>query len=476
MKLNILDVPRIIEVNKLQEVKSGKIFSNKMTFDPDGLLSTDIFGISRGDRTNTFAYIDLKRPFIHPHIYHNVLRRIDRNITYIVSGQKRYSIVNGILQEDLDNGWTGLSNLYDKWDEIDWSKYKSTNKLNKSVLTKLTRNQIFVTKFLVCPPAYRDVTIAGTVDSSDYVNELNKIYQQIISLVSNLSTGGLFARTQYASQMKIQNLLVDLFNYFKSQIAKKQGLIKRNLIGKSVDFGSRVVISAATYDNERLEDNMIDIDHVALPISQCCSNFYPFIESYLRNFFTREIINDPNLITYYDPSSKKRITATLKDPDIQFSDKNIRRMINNYCLNPDNRFQIINVDVIVPTGKNDKIVKASMYLKGKVMLPNNVSEILNRPMTITDVLYMACVDVCEKRHVMVSRYPVGTDKGIYFNRIRVQSTSEHERVIFNGKEYPWWPKIDFTISHDKVGVQFIDTLVMSNSHLDGMGEILSALM
>ena len=70
---------------------------------------------------------------------------------------------------------------------------------------------------------------------------------------------------------------------------------------------------------------------------------------------------------------------------------------------------------------------------------------------------------------MVSRYPVGTDKGIYFNRIRVQSTVKHIHLVLNGKDYPFYPDIDFNIPHDKVGVQFIDTLVLSNSHLDGMG-------
>lgn len=470
MKLSILDIDRLIEVNKLQPITTGRILSTRMTFDPEGLLSTDIFGVSKAERTNTFAYIDLKRPFVHPHIYAKVLKRVDRNVVQLISGRKRFSVVDGVLKEDPDNGWTGIAGLYDHWEEIKWENYKSTNKLNKSVLSQLPKNLIFVDKFLVSPPAYRDVTLAGTVDSSDHVNELNKLYQQIISLVSNLSDGGLFARTQYASQMKIQDVLVEILEYFQGQIAKKQGLIRRYLVGKSIDFGSRAVISAANYNNERFEDNMIDMEHVALPISQCCSNFYPFIESYLRNFFTREIINDPNLITYHDPVLKRDITATLKDPEIQFSDRNIKKMINNYCLNPDNRFQPITVDVLVPGAKKDEVVKASMILKGKIFLDNNVSKELNRPMTVTDILYLACVDVCEgNRHVEVSRYPVGTDKGIYFNKIRVQSTADHVKVIFNGKEYPWWPKIDLKLEHDKVGVQFVDTLVMSNAHLDGMG-------
>lgn len=469
MKIEILDIEKLIEVNNLQEVTSSKLFSNKMMYDSNGILSSEIFGISKGDRRGTFAYIDLKRHFIHPHIYSKVLKGMFKNIIYIVSGQRYYSVKDGVLVEDDDNGWTGLESLYDHWEEINWKKSKSNNATNKQLMINLTRDQVFITKMLVCPPAYRDVMIAGTVDSSDHVNELNDLYVKLIRMTALLSEGGLFAATQYATQMKIQDTLVDIMVYFKNQISKKQGLIRKNLIGKSVDYGVRAVISAPTYNNNHISDNMIDIEHVALPISQCCSTFYPFIESWLKNFFTREIINDPNLVTFYDYELEKEVTASIKDSDIQFSEKNIRKMINDYCLNPDNRFKVINVDVDIPSADGKKVKKASIILKGKIMLENNISTVLNRAMTVTDILYLACVDVCEKRHVMVSRYPVGTDKGIYFNKIRVQSTVQHIHLIFNGKEYPFYPKIDFDIHPDKVGVQFIDTLVMSNSHLDGMG-------
>lgn len=468
MKIEILDMNRIIAVNKLQEITSPRLFSNKMMYDPEGILSSDIFGISKGDRRNTFAYIDLKRHFIHPHLYAKVVKQMFRGVIYILSGQKRYVIKNGQLIEDPENGWTGIDELYKRWNEIDWSKSRSVDTTSKKLLMNLSRDQIFIDKELVIPPAYRDVMIAGTIDSSDHVNELNDLYVKLIRSVALLSEGGLFSRTQYATQMKIQDTLVEIMEYFKHQVSRKQGLIRKNLIGKSVDYGVRTVISAPSYNNENIGDNIIDVEHTAVPISECCSLFYPFIESWLKNFFTREIINDPNLITFYDYETNKEITATMRDPEIQFSEKNIRKFINDYCLNPDNRFKVVNVMVDVPA-KTKKTLKASMILKGKIMLPNNATKVLNRSMTVTDILYLACVDVCEKRHVMVSRYPVGTDKGIFFNKIRVQSTIKHVNLIFNGKEYPYYPDIDFSISQDKVGVQFIDTLVMSNSHLDGMG-------
>ena len=469
MKIELLDIDRLIEVNNIEEVTSPKLFSNKMIFDPGGILSNEIFGISKDDRRNTYAYIKLKKKFIHPHLYSKVLKSVFRNIIYIVSGQKRYTVINGKLVEDADNGWTGLESLYDHWDEIrEWGN--NSDNQNRHLLKKLSKDEVFIDKMIVCPPAYRDVMIAGSMDSSDHVNELNNLYTALIRSVSIISEGGLFARTQYATQAKIQDLLVSILDYFKSQISRKQGLIRRNLMGKKVDYGARSVISAPSYDNERIEDNIIDFKHSAIPISLCCSTFYPFIESWLINFFTREIINNPNLVTYYDKTTDKEYTAIIKEPEIQFSQKNIHKMISDYMMNADNRFKPIQVKVIVPTNKGTRETTASMILKGKKFLPNNVQTELNRVMTITDAIYLACVDSCEHRHMMISRYPVGTDKGIFFNRIRVQSTAKHVKVIFNGKEYPFYPDIDLSIDQSKVGVQFIDTLVMSNSHLDGMGE------
>ena len=466
MKLDILDIDRLIGVNKLQPVTSPRLFSTKMSYDPDGVLSTDIFGISKSERRGTFAYINLNQRFLHPHIYGNIMKRMFQEIRYIVSGQRRYVIKDGQPVESPD-GWTGIQGLYEHWEEINWKKRKSSNTKAIHLLSKLPKNTIFIDKILVCPPAYRDVLLAGTKDGSDHVSELNELYTRLIRSCALIAEGGIFAKTQYATQMKIQENLYEISNFFKDQISKTSGIIRKYLIGKSVDYGVRTVISAPTYNHNTFNNSMVDIDHTALPISQCCATYYPFIESWLRNFFTREIINDPNMISYWDDNKKRFITGILKDPESQFSDKNIRKIINNYMKNPDNRFNVISADLILPT--TNETIRINMMLRGRMIGENKQSVDLNRPMTITDILYIACVEVCEKRHVMISRYPVGTDKGIFFNKIRVQSTSDHVHVIFNGKEYSYYPKIDLKTPREQVGTKFIDTAVFSNSLLEGMG-------
>ena len=74
MKIEILNIDKLVDVNSLKEVSSPHLFSTKMTFDDEGVLSNSIFGLSRTDRLSTYAYIDLRRHFLHPHIYHNVMK------------------------------------------------------------------------------------------------------------------------------------------------------------------------------------------------------------------------------------------------------------------------------------------------------------------------------------------------------------------------------------------------------------------
>lgn len=466
MRIGLLDIEKLVKTNELKEVTSPIMSSTRDRYDPEGIFSNDIFGASKVERRTTYAYIDLKNHFLHPHIYLNVMKKgIFRDIVSLVNGTKNFYVMNGLLTVAEEGGWTGVHNLYEHWDEINWRKLGSSDKTSVDLLMSLTKDEAFISKELVCPPAYRDISFGS--ETSDQVHELNTYYTSLIRAIAMLQEGGIFTRTQYATQAKVQELLASIFEYCQNQLSKKSGLIHQYLLGKRVDYGTRSVISAPSYACETVKDNMIGLEYTALPISQCCAAFMPFIEAWLKNFFTREIMNSPSLV-FYDYVNHKALSASVKDPDTQFSDKEINRMILDFIKNPNNRFKPI--EVICETGDGGyKVLVTHIYMKGKMMNENNILSSLERPITITDLLYLACVEVCEKRHVVVTRYPVGTDKGLFINRIRVQSTRNHIKLIYNGKEYPFYPDIKLSTDSDKVGIQFVDTAVFSNSMLKGLG-------
>lgn len=466
MKIDILDIDKLIKVNQLQEVTSRFLYFNKNEFHPDGIMSNEIFGISNHDRRFTYAYISLSKHFIHPYVYNYALKAVFQGILGVISGTETYSVQNGLLVKD-ENGWTGLDELYNHWNEIRWKDFKSANKNAIQILSKKSRDEIFIDKFIVCPPVpYRDVKRGQDVDPSDRTNQLNKLYQRLLQFVSLLKLSSMTVKfQQYTTEQSIQDTLCQIYEYFISRIEKKFGLIKRSLMGKSIDYGVRSVISAPMYHNNKFEDNLVDMEHCALPISQAIVAFKPFVVAYLKDFFTRELINRAD--SYIAKDADKFLYVKLYNPDIQFSDKTIETMISNYIYNPDSRFNVITVDFIDPKNP-DRILTAPLYIKGRRFLSENNSQELYRRMTVTDLLYLASVDAAEKRHVMISRYPVGTDKGIFFNKVRIQSTIEHERVYYNGKEYKFFPKInDKSITNVKTSFQ--DTTSFSNSYLSGLG-------
>lgn len=469
MKLELLDTNRLVHVNNLKECTSPLLFANgRSLYDQKGILSNEIFGLNRQDRKSTYAYISLGQPYIHPHVYLNILKRMCSEAVFIVSGKKKYKIVDGYFKED-PNGWTGISELYNHWDKIDWSKSRSSNQQALTLLKNTNRDTIFIDKFIIIPPGFREVTPATTPGGSDYVPEINKLYTQLIRRVTGVNQGGMFSSYMDTLRSEIQELMCKIYLKAKSVLHQKGGLVKHYLLGKTVTYGSRAVISAPSYNNNTVEENMISIDTAALPISHCCATFKPFISAWVKNFFTREIINNPNLVVFHEATTGRLVTGNMVDPEVQFSDKVIDKMINNYVRNVDGRFSLITVNVTVPGSNRKTPVTVNMYLRGKKILPGNQATDLNRPITVTDILYLASVDVCEKRHIMVSRYPVGTDKGIFFAKVRVQSTAKHIKVQFNGVEYPYYPDIDLKTPHELVGVKFIDSLVYSNSLLAGMG-------
>ena len=97
------------------------------------------------------------------------------------------------------------------------------------------------------------------------------------------------------------------------------------------------------------------------------------------------------------------------------------------------------------------------------------SGIGNRPLTWTDLLYMAAFDVTKDKYLFLTRYPVTSNLSIYSSGIHVNSTLQTQKMIIEGQVYDYYPKIDFTVPYSLVQAQFIDTLVMFNGHLKALG-------
>lgn len=265
--------------------------------------------------------------------------------------------------------------------------------------------------------------------------------------------------------MNIQNTLIDIYDYFKTKIEKKNGLIRKYLMGKNVDYCTRSVITCSSMHADRPEDLMVNMTYSALPISQICSLAHPFVMHWVKTFFEREIFDNQTAKVLYDPTTDEIVNSQeLLAPEAIFNEKYIKKMIDTFIKDPESRFNKIEV----PVKENRK-----MYLAftGKRLDPSTkaeISGIANRPMTWTDLLFLACSDVIKDKYCLITRYPLLDEFGIFTSRIRVSSTTKTDVVNINGVIYNWYPHIEFDVPSYKIATKFIDSIQFSNSYLPGL--------
>ena len=469
MQIDLFNVKEFVEINHLKEVTSPVLFQRGDVPDPNGLVSNEIFGVTTKSRKETFAYINLYGHFFHPHIY-KAIRRMFRNIDRIVDGSQFYSIDdNGYLVIDEVAGDTGLEWLYENWDKIKWERKDESGKSMRderiSMLENFKKDEIFMPYQIVIPAFYRDV-LTNSGGGGGTTDDINNLYTKVIRLVATIRSQGMFDFQFNSTNYTIQQTLVDIYDYFKQKIEKKKGIIRKYLMGKNTDYGVRTVITSASYHANKPDELFVDFEHSAIPISQLCSLVYPFITSYIKKFFERELFDNKNQKILYNPATDEiDKVVSLKNPESYFSDKWIKQMIDTFIRDPESRFNKIEV----PVGKGNQ--KLYLAFAGKRMDGSNTSELsgtVNRPMTWTDLLYLACADTVKDKHALITRYPLLDEFGIFVSKIRVSSTVNTVPMLINGELYKWYPNIRFDIPPEKIGAYFIDACQFSNSYLEGI--------
>jgi len=464
MKIDLFNTNEFIDLNKLKEVTSPVLFQRGQVPHPEGLVSNQIFGVTVQSRKSTFAYVDLHGHFFHPHVY-KAIKRMFRNIEKLISGSQAYTInEEGILVAD-KNGETGLEFVYNNWEKINWEKSDVTGMRNERVdlLRNFKKDEIFTRYLIIIPPFYRD--IKSSSGGGGETGDLNRLYANAIRYSSMLKEKDLFDFQFNQTNLNMQELLVSIYDFFKTKLEKKTGMLRRYLLGKNVDYCTRSVITAPQFHANSPSDLLVDFRHAAIPIAQVCSLCHPYIIKWVKDFFDREVFSVKDSMMAYDPINDEGKIIRLDRPESVFTDKWIKKMIDTFIRDPGSRFNTIELPVI-----NTK-QKYYMQFNGRrldVTNKSELSEIAYRPLTWTDILYRASVDVTKDKHCLVTRYPLLDEFGIFIARIRVSSTTKTTPISIGPNLYKWYPVIEFDIPEEKVATKFVDSLQFSNSYLPGL--------
>lgn len=209
LKVKLPDIEDFIKKNNVKEIVNPVFFLREGVPTPDGLLSNEIFGITREERANIWGYIDLQGTYLHPLVY-KLWSRMDSSIKNIVHGLKGYKIdSNGYIEEDIENGETGLDFLVKNMDKIKIKETESRDRHNNINFIMSNKNRMFIKKMLVQPPFYRDVLSGkGKVE----VGQLNKYYSSLLVATRSLrETQDMGFSLGDATKGRVQELVLSIY-------------------------------------------------------------------------------------------------------------------------------------------------------------------------------------------------------------------------------------------------------------------------
>ena len=465
---------KMIEKAGLKCVTSPIMFTNGTDFYSEGLFSYEIFGTTTDERRRQCAYIDLHQKFFHPFVY-EILCKLDQKFDACASGRGSWRITDGKLYEIKDKKDPlyneencGLNWLIKNFDQFNFKKNTSISRNDRvNMITSLTKDEIFIQKWLVIPVFYRDVDFSN---GKRVVPDLDKLYNKLIQYANGIGDDS-FDFFNNNLCYSIQSTLVDIRKYGQSLIEKKHGHFHKAILGKSTDYGSRDVISVPVMNHfETPAQNPVDIMHTGIPVTKCLAIAYPFIKKYCLDFFANNFRNVKEYPIYKWVNGEYKIVGkvNIKDQMQIYTAQLIDKKIEQYMKSPGTRFELI--DIITEDDKKIPMRFSGLLrpLPG-VNLKNYSTSLYQRPMTWTDLFYQAAMEVAADKYVYITRYPVTSYASIFPTQCMPMSTLNTMPLEVEGKFYPNYPVIDLSLPIDKVSTLFIDTVTMSNLFLDALG-------
>lgn len=478
MKIDIIDMEKWIKDSGIKEVTSANIFALKSTEpDPDGLGSYEIFGKPGSyERKNSFGYIDLVERFFHPHVL-NVLVSLKKIINDVISGNGEFYIDlkekcikklgEGMNAPDGYPVGSGINFLYDNWDNISFEKEKMSPTVKDRVvfIEKLKKNEIFITKFIVIPPFYRDVDV-----TAGKKNEINIMYQRIISLSSMLKSSSSFMTFQSVSDAhkKIQDTIMELYNYFVKFTTGNKGFIHLHVMGKPTDFSARMIISTPTINAETPDDMEVSFSHSAIPLHIVLKCFAPFIVREFRRMVIDKLGGSKFL---YQKTKTSYVRYELADHFTEeLMSENIYKLIDLYYDSKEHR-----LDYFTLLGANEerlpfmyKTIEGQIVSNGSDEFTKVTSSSI-RPMMLCELFYVVAMNAVKDKYIEVTRYPVEDYHNIYPTKMNIIPCHKYKKTIIENIEYPRFPIIDHDNDIKKVDSMFTDTLRLFPTYLAALG-------
>lgn len=473
-KVRLLD-PHVWKWRLNQPVTTADTFEGQTSnLNPNGLYSTEIFKrVGTPERDDTPSYIDIKIPIFNP-TYFNDMVSLKSLYADIIKG-KGYAVWDDtqkdFIKSNVIEGDTGFSFFMSHFGELEPKETDSYKRKKKIAVFRRDKGIALTDKVLVIPAGIRDIDFMpnGTVSEQ----EVNDYYRKLIFRSAALTRDKIeeddpiYDNIRWGLQEAFNTVDGHLLDLFKG----KTGFMQRKVIRRSVFGGTRNVITArkVSVDDSR-NDKVLDPNSVIIGMYQSLMAYAPINVYSLTNGFLSGVFSEG--IDMAKLINRKTMKSEYTQVDIGVVEKwtsydGLVKLFNGYS-NPNLRNKPVIID-----GKAVSLT----YDDGKrVMLLNDIDELPPgfdpkhvHLTTYTELFYMECSPLIERKLFQVTRYPIEGLGSCFPARPIIKPANDHvgfrERFDSSGEkigEYTFFPEYQEKPS-------WFDGMSISNVKIAGAG-------
>lgn len=436
-----LDVPFNIDLLILDEKTTAMMrpvssldtfIGTTKNFNPDGLYSTEVFGVvGTTARSARFSYIDLRLPIIHPTIYKSLiqLRAFYKDILSSKEFAKFDPVLGDFVKSDMLEGRTGYQFFVENLPKLVIPTNQSITRQQSIALFEKYKNNCMITKLVVIPAGMRDIEVddTGRVTS----DEINELYYKLIAISNTINATATTTSIESYNQQRVsfQNTTSLIYETFTAVIEGKKNLMMGKWAGRKIFNGTRNVLTAMNTTVQELDHpKNVGFNDTILGLYQTAKGMLPVTIFQLRQGFLQRVFSSvgaPAILTdrktlqsvsvqlkattYADWMSREGLEKQLtyyKEESIRHTPIKIEDYYLGLCYRgPDGTFALLNGIDQLPEGR----------------LKEHCT-----PLTLTELLYAAIYEVANEYPVFVTRYPITGIGSIYPSYVHLHSTLKAE--------------------------------------------------
>jgi len=479
---------------QIRQIKSLETFEvGSENFHPEGLYSTEIFGLSGDDvRFKRFSFIDIKTKIFQPVYYKSLTEGI--GLHEGIMSSKKYAIWDDndkcFLESTPMNGETGYGFFMKYWKDI---KFPETNSIQRQEQFKLLidyKDKALTDKILVIPAGLRDLMID---DNGRYEeDDINVLYRRALAIANTINSSSSGNNVSDMARWKLQFTFNEIYQNLKSMIDGKKKLIRGKWASRNIVDGTRNVISPMDEGITKLDEvTNIGSNQTVIGLYQALKSARPVAVFEFKDKFLNKIDakNNHNVLLI-NPKTLKQETIQLENEqyDLFFTDEGINKifslmkdeemfhstaMLNGYFLSLiyiGNKYlkdisKDVDNDLLTENLPSEKTVKLFSDIDE---LPDGFNKNDVRPATFAELIYLSVVNKINGLPIFITRYPIATLGSIYPSLSYVRTTVESEKRYVLNDEWNL-DKNNYVPSFPIYGRRFVSTVNPNPIRLKGLG-------